>query len=240
VGPEFGPHARSIIASALDALGVEIRTSTGVANVSSDSLTTNTGEVIRTHTVVWAAGVRANEAARLVGPAADAHGRLLVDNELRVMGTNGIWAAGDVAHALVDGKRVTMMSCQHAIPLGKHAGHNAMSALAGARSKPYAQHRYITCLDLGAWGALITDGFDRDNVICSGADGKEFKRFINTSVIYPPLDRNAGSILRAAKPPGGGRLAAALTSLLLRSRLTGLGRWSVQRRSALTCSNARV
>ena len=89
------------------------------------------------------------------------------------------------------------------------------------------QHRYITCLDLGAWGALITEGFDRDNVICSGADGKEFKRFINTSVIYPPLDRNAGSILRAAKPPGGGRLAAALTSLLLRSRLT---RSSIARR----------
>src|SRR4026207_1056020 len=50
---------------------------------------------------------------------------------------------------------------------------------------PYAPLPYQTCLDLGAWGALYTRGWDRAPVKV-GSEGKAMKRQINTVRIYPP------------------------------------------------------
>jgi NADH dehydrogenase len=56
----------------------------------------------------------------------------------------------------------------------------------------------VTCLDLGGWGAVYTEGWDREVKIV-GSDAKALKRMINTKVIYPPLpDRSAA--LAAADP----------------------------------------
>jgi NADH dehydrogenase len=219
IGPDFGPRARATIATALADMGVEIRVSTTLTSITNESMTLSTGEVIQTRTVVWTGGVRADERARLIGPPADPEGRLRVDATLRVLDSENIWAAGDVAHVLVDGVHPALMSCQHAIPQGKYAGHNAMSWLTGSTMKRYAQSLYLTCLDLGPRGGLVTLGFERDDIVCSGSDGKAFKQFINTDNIYPPLDGNVESMLRAAKPPSGGRTASAFMKWMLRSRL---------------------
>src|SRR3712207_7694101 len=45
----------------------------------------------------------------------------------------------------------TLFRSQHAIPLGKSAGHNAVADLLGLPTQPYAQPEYGTCLDLGPW-----------------------------------------------------------------------------------------
>lgn len=83
------------------------------------------------------------------------------------------------------------MSCQHALSLGRVAGHNAAAELVGLPLHPYSQPKYVTCLDLGAWGALYTEGWDRQ-VRLTGAEGKALKRQINTEWIYPPkADRAA-------------------------------------------------
>ncbi|KOY60174.1 hypothetical protein AM629_20855 [Photorhabdus heterorhabditis] len=48
----------------------------------------------------------------------------------------------------------------------------------------------MTCLDLGAWGALFTEGWER-RVLVTGMEGKKIKQEINTQWIYPPAaDRN--------------------------------------------------
>lgn len=49
----------------------------------------------------------------------------------------------------------------------------------------------MTCLDLGPWGALFTEGWDRQ-VRLTRKEGKAVKREINTKWIYPPQpDRDA-------------------------------------------------
>lgn len=216
VAPEFGPDARAVIEAALAALGVEVRTGATVAELTEDRVTLTTGEAIAARTVVWTAGVHAHPATRGLGPPADALGRIAVDANLRV--SEAIWAAGDVARALVDGAQPAAMSCQHALPQGRYAGHNALRALAGRSPKRYEQRLYLTCLDLGAWGALLTCGFDRNRILASGADAKPFKQFINTVAIYPPLDGSAPSLYKAAALPPGGRIAAALTRWAVGSR----------------------
>ncbi|HET9625569.1 MAG TPA: FAD-dependent oxidoreductase [Kofleriaceae bacterium] len=210
VGPEFGPDARAVIEAALAELGVAVRTGATVAELGPDAVALSSGETIATRTVVWSAGVQAHPAARWLGPPADAAGRLAVDAQLQVTGQRAIFAAGDVARALVDGEQPAMMSCQHAIPQGRYAGHNALRLLAGRSLKRYEQRLYLTCLDLGAWGGLLTCGFDRNRILAIRDDAARLKRFINTTAIYPPLDADPAALLRAAAPPPGGRLASAV------------------------------
>lgn len=77
------------------------------------------------------------------------------------------------------------MTCQHAIALGRSAGNNAAADLLGVAPIAYSQPKYVTCLDLGEWGALYTEGWDRQ-VVLTGAEGKQLKTQINTQWIYPP------------------------------------------------------
>ena len=58
---------------------------------------------------------------------------------------------------------------------------------------------YVTVLDLGAWGALYTEGWDR-KVRSTGAAAKETKMTINRKRIYPPLNGSRADLLAAAAP----------------------------------------
>jgi NADH dehydrogenase len=58
----------------------------------------------------------------------------------------------------------------------------------------YAQLRYITCLDLGRSGAVITQGWER-RVEKTAREGKAVKRLVNTQIIYPPADGTAEALL---------------------------------------------
>ncbi|MFV0276511.1 MAG: hypothetical protein ACK5HY_04910, partial [Parahaliea sp.] len=74
---------------------------------------------------------------------------------------------------------------------GRVSGHNAAAELVGLPLHPYSQPKYVTCLDLGPWGAVYTQGWDRQ-VHLRGAEAKTLKRTINTQWISPPAaDREA-------------------------------------------------
>ncbi len=67
-----------------------------------------------------------------------------------------------MAHAKTDDAGNTaLMTCQHAIQLGKFAGHNAAASLLNLEPYPYRQVNYVTCLDLGGWGAVYTEGWEQ-------------------------------------------------------------------------------
>jgi NADH:ubiquinone reductase (H+-translocating) len=58
---------------------------------------------------------------------------------------------------------------------------------------------YVTVLDLGTWGAVYTEGWDR-TVVSTGEAAKRTKQTINCQRIYPPLSGNRREILDAAAP----------------------------------------
>jgi NADH dehydrogenase len=91
------------------------------------------------------------------------------------------------------------MSCQHARPQGRIAGHNVVADLLGRPLIDYHQEDYVTVLDLGAWGALYMQGWDR-RVVVEGAAAKRTKHEINHRRIYPPAGGDAGQLLAAAAP----------------------------------------
>ncbi|CAJ92878.1 NAD(P)/FAD-dependent oxidoreductase [Cupriavidus necator] len=186
VGPDLGPGPRPVITEALTELGVTWKLGSGVAAVDANGVTLENGQRIETDTVIWTAGARASALTSQIPAQRDNFGRLHVDRNLKVKGIDTVYATGDVAYASTDEEgNHAAMSCQHAMKLGRIAGHNVAADLLGATPIPYSQPKYVTCLDLGSWGAVYTEGWDRQ-VKLVGAEAKALKTQINTEWIYPP------------------------------------------------------
>jgi len=141
-----------------------------------------------------AASPFAAQVAPDVPGARDELGRIVVDDALRAPAAPDVFVAGDAAAADTGDGHRTLQSCQHANQLGRVAGENAARDLLGLPLVPYSQLRYVTCLDLGRSGAVITQGWERQ-VEKTGKEGKAVKRLINTQVIYPPADGTAEALL---------------------------------------------
>ena len=199
IGPDLGPGPRPQIEQALDELGVVRFLGAAVNAIDADGLSTTTGERIEAKTVIWTAGMQASPLTAQVPGERDALGRLHVTRDLRVKGVDAVFAAGDVALAQVDDAgNHALMSCQHAMNMGRSAGYNVAADLLGLPTQAYAQPVYVTCLDLGPWGAVYTEGWERQ-VKLQGAEAKALKRQINTQWIYPPQPSRKAA-LEAADP----------------------------------------
>jgi NADH dehydrogenase len=199
VGSDMGEEARGVIEAALTSLGIETRLGVAIGKIGPDAVTLSSGEEIPSATVVWCAGMAASPLTRAFPVGLDRFGRLPVDPFLRVEGVAAVFAAGDVARLMVDERHASVMSCQHARPMGRFAGHNAVCDLFGEPMLPLSIPWYVTVLDLGAWGAVHTDGWER-HVVATGATAKATKRLINGQRIYPPLDGDRRAILAAGAP----------------------------------------
>ncbi|MFJ3451670.1 NAD(P)/FAD-dependent oxidoreductase [Pseudomonas sichuanensis] len=199
IGAALGAGITPAIVAASEHAGVEWLTGASVVAVEAGGVTLDNGEHIASNTVIWTAGVKASPLTAQVAGERDAMGRLRVDPHLKVVGQEHIYATGDVAWAAVDDiGNHALMTCQHAIPMGRHSGNNAMADLLGLAPVVYRQPKYVTCLDLGEWGAAYSEGWERELVL-QGQEGKNLKRQINTVWIYPPAaDREQA--LAAADP----------------------------------------
>jgi len=200
VGPDLGSNPRPAVEAALQQAGIELKLGISVDAVSSDSVTFSSGETIDAKTVVSAAGMEAKALSRPPPADRDELGRIVTDESLRAVGLHNVFVAGDAARAFVDDEHVALMSCQHAMEMGKFAGYNAVNDLLDLPLRRYRQPVYLTCIDLGRSGALFTSGWDRQ-IQMSGDDAKNMKRQINTQWIYPPVGTRE-QILSAVGTPG--------------------------------------
>lgn len=186
IGGRYSEELRNEIVNASAALGVEWILNAAVEVVDAAGVTLQDGTRIESSTVVWTAGVKASPLGENLTAERDALGRFIVTPELQIPGYSNIFATGDMAHAKTDDVGNTaLMTCQHAIQLGKFAGHNAAASLLGAPSLPYQQVNYVTCLDLGAWGAVYTEGWDQQIKLVR-EEAKKLKIAITNELIYPP------------------------------------------------------
>ena len=97
--------------------GIEIRLGTRLEAIDASGATFSDGTRVESATVVWAAGVQPSPAVRALGLPADEHGRVIVDDHLRVAGMDHVWALGDCAavpNAATPGV-YDPPTCQHAL-----------------------------------------------------------------------------------------------------------------------------
>jgi len=199
IGQGLGEGPRPFIIDALTELGVNWKMGSGVSEINERGARLENGEFIEANTVIWTAGARANKLTVQIPAERDSFGRLHVDRNLKVKGMEHIFATGDCAMAATDDEgNYAMMSCQHANFLGRSSGHNVAADLLGVKPIPYSQPKYVTCLALGPWGAVYSEGWERE-VKLTGVTAGDLKKQINTVWIYPPQGSRA-EILAAADP----------------------------------------
>ncbi|MEQ9640608.1 MAG: FAD-dependent oxidoreductase [Alphaproteobacteria bacterium] len=193
VGPELGPGPRDAIVAALNEAKVDLRLGIEVTGLSPTRITLADG-TIEADAVALCTGLAAAPFATQVPGDRDPLGRLLVNGDLRAPEMPHVFVAGDAAAADTGDGHLALQSCQHALQLGRFAGENAARDLLGQPTIPYAQPRYVTCLDLGRAGAVRTQGWDRE-VVATGAEAKAVKQMINRQLIYPPADADGATLL---------------------------------------------
>lgn len=185
-GGRYSEQLRDVISQASLELGVEWRLNSEIKAIDESGLTLKNGEHIASSTVILTVGVQASPLTRQIPGERDPQGRLHVDQHLKVIGQNAVYATGDVAFASTDDQgNHALMTCQHAIMLGRFVGHNVAADLIGIEPLPYRQVNYVTCLDLGSWGAVYSEGWDQV-VKFTKEEGKKIKVSITNELIYPP------------------------------------------------------
>jgi NADH dehydrogenase len=135
----FSDHSQRYARKTLEARGVEVRTGVAVKRVAADEIELNSGEVIRTRCLVWAAGVQAQSLAATLGVPQGRGGRVTVEADMSIPGRPNAFAVGDVAD--IDdgaGGRLPQLA-QVAIQSGRHS---ADQILATIERRPRTAFRY--------------------------------------------------------------------------------------------------
>ncbi|CAN5557421.1 NAD(P)/FAD-dependent oxidoreductase [soil metagenome] len=140
----LAPYPDDLSAKALAQLrdmGVEVLLSTTVTDVKADKVSTKSGAATETRSipaaaVVWAAGVQASSASKLLGAELDRRGCVIVDQFLNPPGFSHIFVCGDVAHFEQNGKPVPGVApC--AMQMGQHVASEIACDIAGKERKPF-------------------------------------------------------------------------------------------------------
>lgn len=125
-------------AEQLASLGVQVMTGAVVEEAAADHIRLKDGTIIPTHTIVWAAGVKASPLAEMLNvPLAHAN-RIPIEPTMQVIGRERVYAIGDIAH-LTDsqGKPYPML-----IPVAQQQGilaaENILRHIQGKTPKTFA------------------------------------------------------------------------------------------------------
>ncbi|MGH2836063.1 MAG: NAD(P)/FAD-dependent oxidoreductase, partial [Solirubrobacteraceae bacterium] len=152
---EIQPQLADWAVELLTKRGVEFRLSTTVTEVLPDQVVLSDGEIVKTRTVIWTAGVRASPVASNLGLPLE-HGRIVCDEYMRVVGYENVWAIGDIAAVpdpAVPGKPCPP-TAQHAIRQGKLLGRNIARVTSGQAPEPFTFKTLGAFADLGRHRAV--------------------------------------------------------------------------------------
>ncbi len=195
----LGENPQPHIIEALKLAGVQCINHANVTEITANSVIYNKEQELKADLIVSTLGLRANKLTEKLDLSKDSLGRLHTTPYLQISNYPYCFAAGDIALSKVDAEHDSVMSCQHARPQGRYAGNNAVALLYNEELLPYSQPNYVTCVDLGAYGAVYTEGWQRQ-VKFSGQQAKTMKQHINCDRIYPPLITDQTTLLEAGDP----------------------------------------
>lgn len=156
--PPYVPKLSAKAATALERLGVTVRTRVIVKDVQPDGVRVQTGdqqEFIPTATVLWAAGVKASPLGQKLADATGTHldraGRVTVEPDMSLQGHPEIFVIGDLAnYTHQDGKPLPGIA-PVAIQQGKYVAGLIRARLRGTENK-LKPFRYRD------WGMMATIG----------------------------------------------------------------------------------
>ena len=142
--PAFPPDLSAKAEKQLIALKVRPRTDVRVTNVDANGVTIHTSagdQRIATHTVLWAAGVKASPLGKLLadrtGVAIDRAGRVIMQPDLTVPGHPEIYVVGDLASYSHQGAKPLPGVAPVAMQQGRYAAEHIRARLSGKTLPPF-------------------------------------------------------------------------------------------------------
>jgi NADH dehydrogenase len=146
-------HARRDLIS----LGVEVRTGTLVTDVTPGAVRIG-DEVLRSHTVIWAAGNAASPLGATLGAPLDRVGRVLVEPDLSIPGHPEVFVIGDMATISSKGRPVPGVA-PAAMQMGPHAARGIQRTLEARERVPFVYVNKGDLATIGRHRAIADFGF---------------------------------------------------------------------------------
>jgi len=132
----FKDNLRAYAKEELERRRVEVRLGEAVAEVGSTFVRLKSGEEIKAHTLIWAAGVRANPLADMLGLPQGRGGRIKLNPDLSVPDHPEIFVVGDLGEVTSDGKVLPQLGSV-AMQSGEHVGRQIARRLHGEPGQPF-------------------------------------------------------------------------------------------------------
>jgi NADH dehydrogenase len=148
----FHQKLREYARRQLAARGVDILLNTEIREVTPDHVKLGDGTKVQSDLTVWAAGVAAPAGVADLGLPQGKGGRILVEPDLRVQGSDRIFAAGDIALSAED---PSPQLAQPALQEGKHAGEQVIHLLRGEPTQPFSYHDKGIMATIGRKSAVV-------------------------------------------------------------------------------------
>jgi NADH:ubiquinone reductase (H+-translocating) len=152
--PEIDQDLADYALRELRGRGIDIKLETQLKEVTPNSITLSTGEIVPTKTVVWTAGVTPAPVLKNLNVPLDERGRVPVDSHLRVEGLNSVWAIGDCAAAPDPRGGTCPPTAQHAVRQGPVAARNIAAAVGIGDPEPFTYKSEASFVNLGRYKAV--------------------------------------------------------------------------------------
>ncbi|GGA35376.1 NAD(P)/FAD-dependent oxidoreductase [Paenibacillus physcomitrellae] len=151
--PELVEHAMNV----LEKKGVNFKLGTAIQECRPDGVVLDTGETIKTATVVWTGGIRGNRIIEASG-FETVRGRVKVDETLRAPGMENVFIIGDNSLMFNPEGRPYPPTAQIAMQQGVVCAKNIVAAIRGGASRPFEFVNKGTVASLGKGEAIAVVG----------------------------------------------------------------------------------
>jgi NADH:ubiquinone reductase (H+-translocating) len=160
----FSEKAHKYVAKVLTDRNVELRLGTGVKEVGTGHARLSEGTVIPTRCVIWGGGIMAAPIAANCGLAQGKGGRVDVQPDLTLPGTQGVYVVGDVANiAGPDGNPLPQLGSV-ALQSGQAAADNILAEFAGKPRSAFAYRDKGIMAMIGRGAAIAEVGKNHHEV----------------------------------------------------------------------------
>ena len=148
----FHEKLREYTRKQLEVRGVDVLLNTRILSVDPDCVVLEGGKQLHSDLTVWAAGVAAPDAVAGWGVPQGHAGRIVVGPDLRVQGSERIFAAGDIA---VNPDNPSPQLAQPALQEGSHVAEQIKSLLRGGETQPFSYHDKGLMATIGRRSAVV-------------------------------------------------------------------------------------
>jgi NADH:ubiquinone reductase (H+-translocating) len=138
---QFPDAASAYAKRQLESMGVEVDVGRSVVEIDATSIRFSDGERLEAAAVIWAAGVNAGDALpKGLSSTPGGAGRALVGPDLRLAGSDNVWAVGDAAAIPQRDGSFAPMLAPVAIQSGHHCATQILHVVRGEETEPFHYH----------------------------------------------------------------------------------------------------